>query len=852
MPVHRAVNNFTSGEWSPFLDGRNDLQKYDSACMTLQNFRPLPWGGATYRSGLEFIGLAKFPDRPCRMLPFNYSTTLSYQMEAGDFYIRFWNKDGSPVNVTSAPAIAAATPYAIGAYTEDTGNHLIYYCILGFTTGGGPTQPSADPTHWVQQNIMEVPTVYPYTALNALQLRQLNAQVRFTHPAYPPQTLNYGGPTDWKMGATAFKYPVLLDQNAVQTVLLSLGAISGTTILTSNTAGIFNAQHVGSYWELQQLRPASGIQLDLNNQTSGVQVFSAPIEMEGDWTFTTSQFWNGEVQVQRSVDNGATWVVIRDFTAQSDQNYSTSGTELPPNIGYPPVLYRMAYTLLTQPFDPSVWVGTAPTQYSYAQASLVSQDAYIAALVLVTAFIDSQHVTVTVILPPVNTSTTYLWSEGAFSEYRGYPQAIGFYEQRLLYSGTIFQPNTVWGSVTGDFDNFQYSSDDDGAIAFQPAVCQQNQAGWLASLLRIHLGTSGEEIIMASGDLDEAITPSNVTMRAQSYYGSAPIQPLLVQNSILFVERNGLRVREMRELSPYIVPTDFVAPDLTLLSEHITKPGVILMDFGRLPDPLAYFVRADGVLAVMTYNREQSITAWARYVTAGSFESVSCIFGSPADEVWVSVKRVLNGQTVRTIESFTTDPGENPDIVNNLLLDCGLAFPGAVFPPQASASVPWLANMTVTAVLDGAEYAGLVADNNGTVVFPQGVKASVIRIGLPYTGLLTPMKPEAPRSDGSSQGRKRRVSEVVLRVRNSLSVDYGSDAAGANWILKQFRNVNDTQGSNSPLLGTGFQPNGVLDVPLDGPWPAGNDFSGQVNLRQVHPFPLTVLAIFSKLEITEE
>jgi hypothetical protein len=804
----------SGGEWSPFLDGRADLQKYETACIKLENFRPLPWGGATYRPGLDFAGLASSGSLPCRLIPFNYSTTLSYVLELGNNYIRFWNSNGTQV-----------------------------------MSGGNPYQIASP---WTTAQIFQ------------LQFKQINAQMRFVHPSVPPQTLTYASAASWSIAATSFKYPVLLDQNGVQSILLNVGALSGSTTLISNTPGIFNAGHVGSYWELQQLSPSNSQILDLNNQTIGVTVYSSNIAMQGDWSFTTSQFWWGEVQVQRSLDGGSTWTVIRDFTAKSDQNYSTSGTESPPNIGYPAVLYRIAFTKAGAPFDPAIWVGSTPSQYAYAQASLESQDAFVAGLVLVTAFTDSQHVTCTVILPPVSTAGTYLWSEGAFSAYRGYPSTIAFYEQRLLYSGTAFQPNTVWGSVTSDFDNFQYSSNDDGAVAFQPAVAQQNQAAWIATLLRIHLGTSGEEIIMASGNLDEALTPSNVTMRAQSYYGSAPIQPMLLQNSILFIERNGLRVREMRELSPYIVPTDFIAPDLTLMAEHVTQPGLVAMDFGRLPDPLAYFIRSDGVLPVMTYNREQNIMAWARYVTQGNFESVACIYGAPADEVWVSVKRVLNGATVRTIEIFTIDPAEYPNIQSNLLLDCATQFLAGVTNPTTNTSftagatqvtgLTWLEGVTVTAVIDGAEYSGLTVGNTGTLVFPPNVYAqSVVNVGLPYTGYLTPMKPVMQDQEGTSQGRQVRVSEIILRVRSSVSVEFAGSQNPTTWQELQFRSPGDVTGSMTPLSTTNqdgtANANGIADFPLPGPWPDGNDFSGQINLRQAHPFPLTIIGIFTKWDV---
>lgn len=843
MRKNELRNNFSGGEWTSLLDARSDLQKYDSACITFQNFRPLPWGGATYRPGTKFIGYAKYADRICRLLPFNYSTSLSFIIEMGDLYMRFWNSNGSAVTVSPSglPTWASMTPYKRGDWVVRLGN--TFYCIADVTSA---TAPEADTTHWSDQNVMEVPSPYTVGQLRAVQIKQINAQLRLVHPAVTPQTLTYTGLNlSWTMAATAFKYPVLRDQNATQAIKLNVAAITGATTLVSNTAGTFNAQHVGSYWELQHLRPSSSVILDLDNQAIGTPVQSASIQMNGAWTFTTSQFWWGTVQVQRSIDNGTTWTVIREFTAKSDQNFSTSGTEPAPQIGFPAVLYRIQYTQAGLPFAGAVWVGAAPSQYAFAQAALESQDAYVAGLVLVTGFTDSQHVSATVIIAPQSADLTYLWSEGAFSTYRGFPTTIGFYEQRLLYSGTTSQANTVWGSVTGDFDNFQFSDNDDGAVAFQPAVCQQNPTAWLATLGRIHLGTSGEEIIMASGNFDEALTPSNVTMRAQSFYGSTPIQPIQLQNSILFVERNGQRVREMRELSPYVAQTDFVAPDLTLLAEHITKPGIVEMDFGRLPDPLAYFVRSDGVMAVCTYNREQNVTAWARYVTAGLYESVAAVFGSPEDVIWTSVARAVGtgGSTLRCIEAFTVDPAVNANQQTNCLLDC--ASIDAFLSPD-HAITHFKAGQVVTALIDGGEYPGLVVGSSpvGRVDFPPNVTAqSHVIIGLPYTGLLSPMKPELQDQEGASQGKKRRITEVVVRVRNSLSLEYAGGASPSNFTRLQFRSPNDTVGANTPLS------DGIADYPLPGPWPDGNSFGGQLTLKQAHPFALTVIAISTKFDV---
>ncbi len=85
------------------------------------------------------------------------------------------------------------------------------------------------------------------------------------------------------------------------------------------------------------------------------------------------------------------------------------------------------------------------------------------------------------------------------------------------------------------------------------------------------------------------------------------------------------------------------------------KPVVYAEAIQRTPDPRLWCIRTDGEMAVMTYERDQNIFSWCRYVTDGVFESVSVIFGGARseDEIWVTVKRVIEGSDKRYIERFT-------------------------------------------------------------------------------------------------------------------------------------------------------------------------------------------------------
>src|SRR4051812_4338487 len=111
MAITKWFNNFTAGEWSPLLDGRIDLDKYDYACRTMENARPLPYGGARMRAGSKHIANAKFQDTVTRLIPFNFSTGTRFVLEVGDFYMRFFS-NGVPVESSPGVPYEISTPFA--------------------------------------------------------------------------------------------------------------------------------------------------------------------------------------------------------------------------------------------------------------------------------------------------------------------------------------------------------------------------------------------------------------------------------------------------------------------------------------------------------------------------------------------------------------------------------------------------------------------------------------------------------------------------------------------------------------------------------------------------------------------
>ena len=116
------ICNFNAGEVSSRIDARTDIAKYFNACRTLQNFIPMVEGGVMRMPGTYFVGEVKNSAKKTRLIPFHFSTIQAYQLEFGEYYIRFCKDHGLIVlGVAEVADLANFNPagaYFIGEYTK--------------------------------------------------------------------------------------------------------------------------------------------------------------------------------------------------------------------------------------------------------------------------------------------------------------------------------------------------------------------------------------------------------------------------------------------------------------------------------------------------------------------------------------------------------------------------------------------------------------------------------------------------------------------------------------------------------------------------------------------------------------
>ena len=235
----------------------------------------------------------------------------------------------------------------------------------------------------------------------------------------------------------------------------------------------------------------------------------------------------------------------------------------------------------------------------------------------ITSRTNSTVVVATVTKAFTNSNAITEWQLGSWSATTGYPRTVSFFEQRLVFGGSTYYPQTIWASQSGLYENFDAGdgSAADGFI-YTIAANKVNVIRWLAPARDLIVGTAGGEFKVGK-PAGEPLQPDNVQITQQTTYGGYTTQPIQIGNSILFLQRQR---KKIREFSYRFEDDAYLAPDMTLLADHITGTGIIDVDYAQEPFSIYWAVRDDGTLLALTYQREEDVVAWSRNILGGSYK----------------------------------------------------------------------------------------------------------------------------------------------------------------------------------------------------------------------------------------
>jgi len=276
----------------------------------------------------------------------------------------------------------------------------------------------------------------------------------------------------------------------------------------------------------------------------------------------------------------------------------------------------------TTTMAPSATTGSSIT-ITASSSTFVSTDvnrliSFSNGLAKITAFGSATSVTAEVKNDFDNTNANEDWKLGAWSTTTGFPSCVSFFEQRLVFASTTNNPQTLYFSKSGDYENFTSGTNADDAMIYTIASNQVNVIEALKATRTLIVMTTGGEYSVSSGSSQDAITPTNINIRKQSNYGSAGVDALSIGNATIFLQRAK---RKIRELAYNFDSDGYQAPDMTILAEHITESGITQMDYQQEPFSIVWCVRTDGVLAGLTYNRLEQVTAWHRHIFGGKSDT---------------------------------------------------------------------------------------------------------------------------------------------------------------------------------------------------------------------------------------
>ena len=885
-PYYLLQPAFTGGEISAEVANRVDLDKYQFAVLQAYNCLIKPHGPIYRRPGMKYMARTKYSDKACILVPFNGADNTDYLLEIGEKYIRV-HKNGFYINIevmtpytadmlqdlrfvqSADTMFIASGKYPVkqlARYSDtdwrfadfeitdmyfDESTSLENYSGISYTVPGSYTfQPTVTGEYQIDisgaggggggavtwrkygehaihnfaakggdggsgERIIKTVTLdkgtsytitvgsggsggaYAYSAGNYEDTIATNGTKATDSTACGLTGRGGGagggkGSKNGKAGANGW-VKILYTGNKE----LTPSGTQGDITLRSNK-NIFASSKPGAYIKLKQ-EIASKTVSTSNGTTERVRVGE-------NWKVISHGTWSGSFTVEKS-DDGESWREYRKYTSKDDYNPSESGSVTEP------VFLRAVCTITS---------GTCTVDLT---AMAYDAEGVVKLTEITSDSTAKAHVEKE--LGSTDMTTNFLW--GAWSEEFGYPQTLCFFQDRLCFGGTKKQPYMVWMSRTGDYGNFSVEKasgtvTDDSAVALAFVSRKQFKILHLIASTDLIVLTAGNEWTVSGSD---TVTPSKAVPKMQTTRGCSTVEPLMIGGRIVFVQGRGSTVRDMA----YSYETDsYGGNDLTLLAKHIIE-NVQIVDsaYKQEPDSTIYFVRSDGTMACLSYIMEQKVYAWSTIETQGKIEAVAAVQEGDEDIIYLAVQREINGVTVRNIEYLAKNPAKSNNPDDYIMLDNAIEYRTAEKSSgETEIDAAELAGEKVTVIGDGRIYSGLTVSQDGTVKLPAAVQHAFI--GLPYRSIVELPNVEIKTGDGTMQGRKKQISNCILRLSNSLGGMVGPDINTMDLV-----NFDEQNAVSDIKLFTGDK---HITLPI-----GGFNNEGRVIIVTDEPYPFNLMAV---------
>ena len=692
------IVSFNGGEVSPKIDARSDLDKYYSACRTLENALPLIEGGATRTPGEYYICGAKYNNKKCRMISFSFSAVQSYGLEIGDLYMRPYKNKGRIVIDQSMSDFNPANAFFIGEYTKvgksvdisfAGSKHLYVSAPYGRANSGTikieATTNGADTLSITAAgDTITIAFANGTGSKNAANLIQAGVRAL--------ATVNAVDVSDW-----------VATENAAYAAARPITATLAATLCSGGEALFQCAQTiVSSATNTNHYPPAEATFWTLVTEGDPVEIITPYLEAD---LFKIKFFQSADTMFLQHPSYPP-----KKLTRTSHINWKFENDVCKTGV-------EMAITGITKAATAVVTCTNVPT--TLAADDIVYIDDVVGMTEVNERFYKVASVTTGAAghfeLVGIDSTAYTAWASGGTAQETIYgitdynPSCGTFIEQRRAMAGSNHDPQKLNISHTADYYNFTLDPTTNSAgIEYSLVSDRVDRIYWLMGFDFLVAGTEGGVWKIGASTSTDPITQANINAKKQVVVGSKDIEPEVLSDVLLWVSNLGTTIHQFT----YEYTKDkWVSLDMTRIAKHITLgatlalSGIVDMDYQKEPIPILWMVRADGQKIGMTYETQEDIYAFFRMVTDGEYESV-CVVSQPSDEdvVYNSIKRTINGSTVRYIEHSM------PINFYSEIKDCFFVHSGVSYDGGEPATVTTISNANPCIVTVSAGH-GIVPTN---------------------------------------------------------------------------------------------------------------------------------------------
>ncbi|MCB0252170.1 MAG: hypothetical protein KDI55_00390 [Anaerolineae bacterium] len=587
--------------------------------------------------------------------------------------------------------------------------------------------------------VLETPWAEAY--LEELEYEQSIDVLFVNYGLTHPKRIERRGAQSWSIVDTDERSGPFLGPNIDEGISLTPSVTQGNGTLASNV-DLFNAGHVGALFELTHSGQSA------SDTVGGANQFTDSIKVQGAGTtartvsVSISGTFTGTIVVQRSIGNTTSFSNYASYASPTTTSFADG-------LDNQTIYYKIG-------FGSDYTSGTADVALTYNGGSSTG-------IVRVVAFNDAQSVDIEVLETLASTTSTNEWSEGAWSDYRGWPEGIGLFNGRL-WEGYGDQ---YAGSRSDAYSSFGLGENDDDAIIRSIGTGRVENIVSMLPLARLLALTGGAEVEIKGSSFDEPMTPGNASSRNISTHGASPVHPVVVDTQGMFISRSGAKLLE----AFYSVDANaYRTRSLMRLHKKIGRPGLRQIAVSREPDTRIWVVRTDGQLLCLIYEPDDNVVGWQRIITNGTVESVAVLPGDEEDEIYIAVNRPASdgGEAVRCIEKLGRLDIESATDARQF--DSWVEYVGES--TDVVGGFEHLAGREVVVWVDGARHPNVTIDADGNLRLTY--EGENISAGLGYTGRYKSSKLAFGAQQGTALTMKGKPLRIAMMLFDSMQIlEYG-------------------------------------------------------------------------------